>query len=424
VRIAKARDYARSFAWSGADQVLSSLSNVIIAIAIARAGGAAGLGRFSVAFACYLIVLGFNRQLVAEPLLSLRWHPTSPNKPHESPALGASILYLAVASLVVLGIGVATGRVEFVVLAPLLPGVCVQDVERYIAFRRQQQRLPAALDGLWVVFSAVFCYWVLRSGSPAVAIAAWGLAGGISAVFGAIRLRLVPARPSVSIRWWRREARRLGGFLTLASIAYTVGGQGVLLGIAATIGVEALGQLRTAQILLGPAGLSTTAFSFFILPRLIRREGEITTRNSGLMSIAAATIAVSACGASIVIAPMVSRLVFGQATAVALILLIPLSVQLVFEAAASGFSLPLQVKQRGAGIAAARLASVAVGVPSVVWAASVGGIVFAVWALAGQAGVYLLALVVGWRSGLGLPTARSQPAVDRRPAGAESRDRL
>ena len=128
------------------------------------------------------------------------------------------------------------------------------------------------------------------------------------------------------------------------------------------------------------------------------------------MSIAAATIAVTACGASIVLAPLVSRLIFGHSTAVALTLLIPLSVQLVFEAAASGFSLPLQVTQRGAAIAAARLASVAVGVPAVVWAASVGGIDFAVWALAGQAGVYLLALVVGWRSGLGLPTARSQPA--------------
>jgi hypothetical protein len=110
-----------------------------------------------------------------------------------------------------------------------------------------------------------------------------------------------------------------------------------------------------------------TAFGFFILPRLVRREGEIT-RNSGLMSIAAAILAVSACGVSIVVAPLVLRLIFGYATAVALILLIPLSVQLVFEAAASGFSLPLQVTQRGAAIAAAaHLASVAVGVPAVVW---------------------------------------------------------
>jgi O-antigen/teichoic acid export membrane protein len=409
VRGARVRGYARSLAWSGADQALSSLSNVIIAVAIARAAGAAGLGRFSVAFACYLLILGFSRQLVAEPLLSLRWQPAAANTRHEAPALGASLLLLSVASLGVLAFGVATGRAELIVLAPLLPGVCVQDLARYMAFRRQQQRLPATLDGLWVVCSALLCPWVLRSGSATVAVAAWGLAGGISAIFGAIRLRLVPARPSVSIRWWQREAKRLGGFLTLASIAYTLGAQGVLLGIAATIGVEALGQLRIAQILLGPAALSTTTFNFFALPRLIRREGEITTRNSGLMSVAAGTIAVSACGTSIVLAPVVSTVIFGHSTAVALTLLLPLSLQLVFEAAASGFGLPLQVTQRGGGIAAARLASVAVGVPSVIWAASVGGISLAVWALAGQAGVYLLALAMGWR--YRRPSGRVQPVT-------------
>jgi O-antigen/teichoic acid export membrane protein len=424
VRGARVRSYARSFAWSGVDQALSSLSNVVIAVAIARAGGTAGLGRFSVAFACYLLVLSFNRQLVAEPLLSLRWHPIAANTLHEAPALGASVLYLSVASLAVLGIGVATGRIELVVLAPLLPGVCIQDLERYIAFRRQQHRLPATLDGLWVVFSALFCYWVLRSGSPVVAVAAWGLAGGISAIYGAIRLRLVPTRPSVSIRWWRREAKHLGGFLTLASVAYMAGAQGVLLGIAATIGVEALGQLREAQILLGPAALGATAFSFFALPRLIRREGEITSGNTGLMSVAAATIAVTACGGSILLAPLVARLIFGHSTAVALALLVPLSLQLVFEAAAAGFSLPLQATQRGAGIAVARAASVALGVPGVIWAASVGGIVLAGWALAGQAGIYVLVLVIGWRTGLGSPTARSQPAVEHGPAQAESRDPL
>jgi hypothetical protein len=40
-----------------------------------------------------------------------------------------------VASLAVLGLGVATGRVELVVLAPLLPGVWIQDLERYDAVR-------------------------------------------------------------------------------------------------------------------------------------------------------------------------------------------------------------------------------------------------------------------------------------------------
>jgi hypothetical protein len=145
----------RSFAWVGFDQVFSALSNVIIAIAVTRASGAGGLGRYSVAFACYLLVLGFLRQLVSEPLMALRWHPEARNTVHDAPALGASVLYLVAASLVVLAVGVVTQRLELIVLAPLLPGVGMQDFGRYVAFRRRRDRLAAGLDALVFLDSAV-----------------------------------------------------------------------------------------------------------------------------------------------------------------------------------------------------------------------------------------------------------------------------
>jgi O-antigen/teichoic acid export membrane protein len=419
---ARSLDRIRSFAWVGVDQVFSSLSNVIVAIAIARSAGAAGLGRYSVAFACYLLVLGFHRQLVTEPLLSLRWHRTAENTVHDGPAMGASLLYLAVTSTAMLGVGLATQRVELLVLAPLLPGVCLQDFDRYVAFRRQRHRLAAGLDALWATLSALSCYWILRSGSPVVAVIGWGLSGGVAAVYGAMRLRLAPARPSVSIRWWQREARQLGGFLTVAGIAYTAGSQGMLLAIAATIGEVGLGQLREAQILLGPATLSVTAFSFFALPRLIRRH-EPTPRLDGRMPVVAAMLAVCAAGICVAVAPTASRLVLGHSTAVSIALLIPLSVQLTLEAAASGFVLPLQAAQRGATIALARIVSVAVGVPCIIWAATTGRIVLAAWAFAAQAGVYLLA---GWTGGAltrAPSTARrSQPVPDRGPSEANVSD--
>jgi O-antigen/teichoic acid export membrane protein len=424
-RGAPVRRHIRSFAWVGVDQLLSSLSNVVVAIAIARAAGTAGLGRYSVAFACYLLVLGFHRQLVTEPLLSLRWHPTAENTVHDAPALGASVLYLLAASLMVLVIGLATQRLELIVLAPLLPGVCVQDFDRYLAFRRQRQRLAAGLDALWVALSAFSCYWILRSGSPAVAVVGWGLAGGIAAVYGAIRLHVAPARPSVSVRWWRSEARRLGGFLTLAAIAYTAGSQGMLLAIAATIGEEGLGQLREAQILLGPAALSVAAFGFFVLPRLIRREEQITSRTSARLSLAAAVLAGGAAATSVVVAPPVSRLVFGHATAVSITLLVPLSLQLTFEAAAAGFVLPLQATQHGAAIAVARIVSVAVGVPCIILATVTGGIVLGGWALAAQAGVYLLAAWAGWTRTQGLPPAPGKEhGVDPRARTSDGSDLL
>jgi O-antigen/teichoic acid export membrane protein len=399
------------------DQVFSALSNVIVAIAVTRAAGVGGLGRYSVAFACYLVVLGFHRQLVSEPLMALRWHPETRNTRHDAPALGASMLCLLVASLVVLAVGVVTRRLELVVLAPLLPGVCIQDFDRYVAFRRQRHQLATGLDALWLVFSAASCYWILRSGSPTVAVIGWGVAGTIAALYGAVRLQLMPTRPSVSLRWWQLEARRLGISLTLAGIAYTVGSQAMLLAIAATLGEEPLGQLRQAQILLGPAALSITTFNFFVQPRLTRRRTDITSRTSGRMTLAAAFLALGAAGISLAVAPSVASFVFGHATAVSIALLVPLSLQLVFEAAASGVELPLRVKQQGAAIAAARSVSVLVGVPVVVLAAAMlGGIIPAAWGFAAQAATFLLAAWTGWWWTLeGAHTAGRRPEADHRP---------
>jgi O-antigen/teichoic acid export membrane protein len=405
MRIIRLAGELRSFSWVGLDQVFSALSNVVVAIAVSRAAGAGGLGRYSVAFACYLVVLVFQRQLVNEPLISLRWHPRARNRGHDAPALGASLLYLLAASLVMLAVGVVTRRMELIVLAPLLPGVCIQDFDRYVAFRRRRHRLAAGLDALWFVFSAASCFWILRSGSPAVAVIGWGIAGSIAAIYGAVRLDLWPARPAFSLRWWQREARRLGVFLTLASVAYIAGSQAMLLAIAATIGEEPLGQLRQAQILLGPAALSITTFNFFIMPRLARRETDITSRTSGRMTVAAALLALAAAGSSLVVAAPAARLVFGHATAISIALLVPLSLQLVFEAAAAGVELPLRVTQRGAAIATARTASVLVGVPAVVFAAILGGLIPAAWGFAAQAATYLLAAWAGWLWTQGSSTA-------------------
>jgi O-antigen/teichoic acid export membrane protein len=417
------RGHVRPFAWVGIDQVFSSLSNVIVAIAIARSAGTAGLGRYSVAFACYLLVLGFQRQLVTEPLLSLRWLRDGENTAHDGPATGASLLYLAATSLATLGAGLMTGRAELVALAPLLPGACLQDVCRYVAFRRERHRLAAGLDALWTALSALSCVWILRSGSPLAAVIGWGVSGGVAAVYGAVRLRLAPAGPVASIHWWQREARQLGASLTLAGIAYTAGSQGMLLAIAATIGEEGLGQLRAAQILLGPATLSVTAFSLFVLPRLVRRD-ELAPRLEGRLAAMAAILAICAAGVSLAVAPAVSRLVLGDPAASPPAILVPLSAQLTLEAAASGFVLPLRVAQRGAAIALARIVSVAVGVPCILWTATSGGIVQVAWAFAAQAGVYLLATWIGGKLTHGPPTRTgTQPRSDRTPTQVEGSDR-
>ena len=83
-----------------------------------------------------------------------------------------------------------------------------------------------------------------------------------------------------------------------------------------------------------------------------------------------------------------------------------------------------RVAQRGAAIALARIVSVAVGVPCILWTATSGGIVQVAWAFAAQAGVYLLATWIGGKLTHGPPTRTgTQPRSDQTPTQVEGSDR-
>ncbi len=82
------RHHAGGFAWTGFDQALSSISNVIVSLALARSGGVEALGVFTIAFAAYLIALGFLRSLVSEPVLTVPM--ASSGVPDETERLGVT----------------------------------------------------------------------------------------------------------------------------------------------------------------------------------------------------------------------------------------------------------------------------------------------------------------------------------------------
>src|SRR6476620_9115747 len=58
----------RGAALTVADQMISSASNFMLGVIIARAGGAEALGTFGVAFLVWLGVVGANRALVTETM--------------------------------------------------------------------------------------------------------------------------------------------------------------------------------------------------------------------------------------------------------------------------------------------------------------------------------------------------------------------
>jgi len=384
---ASARRHVGALSWTGLDQALSSLSNVVVSLALARGAGAPGLGAFTVIFGTYLIVLGFQRALIADPLLASS--PTIDDRDAERAALGAAIIFSAIGALLVLGIGAILGRSEFFALTVVLPFVCVQDLLRYVAFRRLHPRTAAVLDLVWT-FVAVGAWWLIRAGSVSRAVLLWGAGGALGVFLGLFLLGLTPMGIRAAWRWWNRDARVFGMALAIEGVAYTVSAQASVFIVAGALGSADLGVLRAAQILLAPSAPVLAAFGAFALPRMARRASELTRRDSLLASVASLALAAPVAAGALMAAHPLTRLLYGSSVAVPRQLLLPVALASLLSAAAAGTILSLKARRRGRALVSARVATGALGLVFVA-AALRAGVTAVAWAQAAQTLVYFVA---------------------------------
>lgn len=235
-----------SVSWATTAQVLSAASNFVVTIAVARGTGLEGLGRFSIAFAAYLTVLGFSRSLISEPLLARRG--PGDGREAEAASVTLTLLFSLAGAAVVGGTGLALGRLELVVAGAALPVTLLHDLLRYHAFGRERPELAARLDGGWLLGSLLLWPVLTNSSSAAVAVLCWAGAAvlGIALGWAPLLPRLLGAR--AAFRWWRRHARGLAGPLVLDSLLVTMALQTTVVIITAVSGDSALGLLRAGQV--------------------------------------------------------------------------------------------------------------------------------------------------------------------------------
>jgi O-antigen/teichoic acid export membrane protein len=384
----KARRHAGALAWTGLDQVFSTLSNAVVSLALARGAGASGLGVFTVAFGAYLLVVGFQRVLIAEPLMasSVKMADREP----ERAALGAAIIFSTSAALALLGLGAILSRSEFIVLALVLPFVCGQDLLRYVAFRRLDARTATMLDLAWTAVS-VSAWWLIRAGSVDRAVLLWGAGAALGMVLGLFLLRLVPAGIQAAWHWWKCDARVFGLALAIEGVAYTVTAQAWVFIVAGALGNADLGALRAAQILLAPSAPLLAAFSTLALPRMARRATELTHRDSQLASIASLALAAPLVVVPVVAAHPLTRLLYGASFSVPYPLLIAVAFASLLGAAAAGPMLSLKAQRLGRRLVSARVTTGALGLVFVAAVLS-AGVTAVAWAMAAQNLVYLAAV--------------------------------
>jgi O-antigen/teichoic acid export membrane protein len=376
----RVRVEAQSFASAGLDQVLSSLSNVIVSLGVVRATGTVGLGRYTVAFSIYLIVLGFNRALIAEPFLTT---PRSGSHDIDGAqarnALGSSLVFATGCALPIALLGSVWHTQTLLVLAMSLPFLCGQDLLRYVAMWRLEPSEACILDGAWVLVSLV-AFPFLRSVSIGSAVGLWALGSAVGLFIGIRRMGLRPAGPRSSFAWWTANGRRLGGYLAIESVAYTASTQLIIIAIAITVGEGALGALRSAQIVLAPASLLVVAFNFFSLPRFV--EHRPTPRIVFLAMSGAGLIALLVTTATLALPHSLIARVLSAKGAWSIALALPLSLQVVFSTMGAVGVASLKASRRGGLILTIRVVAVVLGTPPILWLAATFGVVAAAWGMA------------------------------------------
>lgn len=382
-----------------------SLASLVVSVAVARRSDVHEFGQFAVMMLCYALVVGGIRAGVVDTALAKADDRAAADRSARRAgclALAAAVVLLLVASL--------TGNVHLAVLAVAVHGLVVLDYLRTTDAALHDSRAAVAQSAAWsaVAIAVAGLSIVWPAVPPVVVTAAWAGGGAVVGYVHAVRRGLV-LRPG----WPRqqREETRAAAFFALDFAAGSGGSALTTLLLGGVLSPTAVGAIRGAGTLLGPANvLSTTARSLMI-PRLVRSgragpaaELRVAVRLAVLLAGVAGVLA-----AGVLLVPAsVGEALLGATWPTARAVLPALAVESLLAFVGSIPSAGHRAAMAGARALTLRLLT-GVPRPFVVLAAGLtGGAVGAVWAMAAIAAVNA---VVWWASYVVLLRRRGPAAV-------------
>jgi O-antigen/teichoic acid export membrane protein len=286
---------ARRAGWSGIDQALFSLTNVALSVAVAHRVSASEFGAFSIAYLVYILVSNAGRAVASEPLI-VRFAAKERREVLDAARDSTGFALVFGSAIAVCTAGVATlfsGSVAggLYGLAIFLPGILLQDTYRFVFFTEGKPQQAALNDGICAVALTIGLGAVLISGTHSVFlfVLAWGGATVVAAVAGIVQTGVVPC-PRRAFTWFRENQALASGFLAdfvLLIAASQIGYFAV--GIIA--GLNQLGGLRAANVLMGPITTVLTAARVVVLPEAVRARDESLRRFRKVISALALLMA-------------------------------------------------------------------------------------------------------------------------------------
>jgi O-antigen/teichoic acid export membrane protein len=399
------------FGLTASDQCVSSLSNFVVGVAVARVVGVAGFGAYALVYSVWLVVAAMHRSLITDPM-SIENDMHQIDAEHHVRVGLAAELWLGMGAALVFAAGgivlVTTGQHQFGLcflgLAPWLPFLLAQDYWRWVSFmkRKPQKALTNDLVYFGVQIGAFVALVLVGFHSSLVAIGAWGVGAAGGALFG---LWQFSARPTlrggierIRGRWslskWLAGVNAMSSASTQATPVLT----GVFLGPAGIGGLKAAASLVSGPSLVliqagGSIGLpeASKALKERGWPGLRRVERFITA--AGMLSVGFIAIVVFCFGRQLL--DMIYGHAFGRFASIADIL----AVAILLSSSSLGAILCLKATRKTQRLFVVSTIALVVSVVAVVIMAPIFGVVGAAFAMLFGNGASALGLLIAhWTS--------------------------
>jgi O-antigen/teichoic acid export membrane protein len=396
------RQVAGRMTWGVADQAMSSLTNFLLSIYVARSLGAAQFGAFSLAYVTYGFTINASRGLSIEPLL-IRFSATNPLtwRRATSRSTGTALLVGLITGACALAagplVGGTTGR-AFIALGLTLPGLMLQDSWRYAFFAIGRGQHAFLNDTIWAVLLLPALTLLKMRGHADVFwfVLAWGGTAAIAAALAPLQAHVMPTLAGATE--WLSRHRDLGPRYLAANTAGNAGDTFRSYAVTSILGLVAVGYMQAANVLLGPFKIILFGISLITMPeaaRLLRRS----PRRLPLFCAAASTgltLLALVWGAVLLIALPhgLGQLMLGKLWRPAYPLVVPATLSVMSLCASTGAAVGLNVLGAAGRSLRAVIFSSALVIACGIAGALVGGTLGTMWFAAGAS---WLGVLVGWR---------------------------
>ncbi|MEU8266471.1 hypothetical protein AB0B89_04825 [Sphaerisporangium sp. NPDC049002] len=291
-------------AWGLADQALASASSIALTVVVAREVDIWALGAFAVANTFYMIILGFSRTVVSEPLLVRFSHVSATeHRRGTRQSTGLSLVIgllggaLLLAAWPMYGDAVAEAIVP---LAIFLPGLLLKDAWRFAFIAAGRPGQAMLNDLIWAGGQVAGVGWVLLSGRPGLGglVTAWAASAAVAALAGSAQARLLPS--PLGAGGWIRGHRDLLPAYTVEFLARAFGRNLALLAVGWVGGLPTLGAIRAAEVVYGPLNVVLQAGSLVAIPQAVgAARRSLATLRATVVAQSGALTALAACYAAL-----------------------------------------------------------------------------------------------------------------------------